>query len=190
MRSRIPVKSRPLSLSPNPSKWVVTPRLHGSPVARTSRSILTYHFVSAPPEALVSSHQFIQAHKRRSTRIDQAIPIVVQGVGALREPYAEQVSTLSISCHGCTYQSKHEVIQGETVYLEIKPPNVGPVVCSSRARVKWVQKLGVKERVFQVAVELEVAGNIWGVPSPPGDWFPAKMPEAMDPTASGREIRG
>ena len=39
----------------------------------------------------------------------------------MREPYQEQVSTLSISCHGCTYQSKHEVIQGETVYLDIKP---------------------------------------------------------------------
>jgi hypothetical protein len=137
----------------------------------------------------VSSHQFAHAHQRRSTRIEKVVPLVVGGVGAMREPYQEQVSTLSISCHGCTYQSKHEVIQGETVYLEIKPPNVGPVVCSSRARVKWVQKLGAKERVFQVAVELEVAGNIWGVPSPPGDWFPAKMPEAMDPAASGRELR-
>src|ERR1700680_946312 len=189
MRSRIPVKSRPLSLSPNPSKWVVTPRLHGSPVARTSRSILTYHFVSAPPEALVSSHQFIQAHKRRSTRIDQAIPIVVQGVGAMREPYAEQVSTLSISCHGCTYQSKHEVIQGETVYLDIKPPTNGSVACSSKARVKWTQKIGARERAFQIAVELEIAGNIWGIAAPPADWFPLQIPEVTDPAVSGRELK-
>ncbi len=81
----------------------------------------------------------------------------------MREPYQEQVSTLSISCHGCTYQSKHEVIQGETVYLDIKPPTDGSAGYSSRARVKWAQKLGAKERVFQIAVELETAGNIWGI---------------------------
>jgi len=65
----------------------------------------------------VSSSQAAYAQKRRSTRIDQALPLEVQGVGALREPYQEQVSTLSISCHGCTYQTKHEVIQGEIVFL-------------------------------------------------------------------------
>jgi hypothetical protein len=137
----------------------------------------------------VSSHQFAHAQQRRSTRIEKAVPLVVGGVGAMREPYQEQVSTLSISCHGCTYHTKNEVIQGETVYLEIKPPNQGSVGCSSRARVKWVQKLGAKDRAFQVAVELEVAGNIWGVSSPPGDWFPAKMPESMESATSGRELR-
>ena len=137
----------------------------------------------------MSSHQFIQAHKRRSTRIDQAIPIVVQGVGAMREPYAEQVSTLSISCHGCTYQSKHEVIQGETVYLDIKVPNGGSVGCSSKARVKWAQKVGAKERSFQIAVELEIAGNIWGVATPPADWFPLQMPEAVEAAVNGRELK-
>lgn len=137
----------------------------------------------------MSSYQFIQAHKRRSTRIEQAIPIVVQGVGAMREPYAEQVSTLSISCHGCTYQSKHEVIQGETVYLDIKLPNNGSAGCSSKARVKWAQKVGAKDRTFQIAVELEIAGNIWGVASPPADWFPLQIPEAAEAAAPGRELK-
>ncbi len=137
----------------------------------------------------MSSHQFAHPQKRRSTRIDQAIPLLVQGVGALREPYQEQVSTLSISCHGCTYQSKHEVIQGETVYLDIKPPAEGSVAYSSKARVKWAQKLGAKERIFQIAVELEIAGNVWGIASPPADWFPPKISEAMEPPAAGRELR-
>ncbi|MGA7793723.1 MAG: hypothetical protein WCA19_11845 [Candidatus Acidiferrales bacterium] len=137
----------------------------------------------------MSSYQFIQAHKRRSTRIEQAIPLVVQGVGALREPYQEQVSTLSISCHGCTYQSKHEVIQGETVYLDIQVPNGGSAGCSSKARVKWAQKVGAKERSFQIAVELEIAGNVWGVASPPADWFPLQIPEAVEAAATGRELK-
>jgi hypothetical protein len=137
----------------------------------------------------VSSYQFAPAQKRRSTRIDQAIPLVVQGVGAMREPYQEQVSTLSISCHGCTYQSKHEVIQGETVYLDIKLPSNGSVGCSSRARVKWAQKIAAKERAFQIAVELEIAGNIWGVASPPADWFPLQIPAVIEPAAIGRELK-
>jgi hypothetical protein len=137
----------------------------------------------------VSSHQFAYPQKRRSTRIGQAIPLLVQGVGALREPYQEQVSTLSISCHGCTYQSKHEVIQGETVYLDIKPPVTGAAGCSSKARVKWAQKLNGKDRIFQIAVELENAGNVWGIDSPPADWFPTKYSEAVEPAIAGRELK-
>jgi hypothetical protein len=137
----------------------------------------------------VSSHQFAYPQKRRSTRIGQAVPLLVQGVGALREPYQEQVSTLSISCHGCTYQSKHEVIQGETVYLDINPPATGAAGCSSKARVKWAQKLNARERIFQIAVELENAGNVWGIDSPPADWFPLKYSEAAEPAVAGRELK-
>jgi hypothetical protein len=107
----------------------------------------------------------------------------------MREPYQEQVSTLSISCHGCTYQSKHEVIQGETVYLDIKVPNGATAGCSSKARVKWAQKVGARERTFQIAVELEIAGNVWGVASPPADWFPLQVPEAVEAAATGRELK-
>ena len=137
----------------------------------------------------MSFHQVSYAQKRRSKRIDQAIPLIVQGVGAMREPYQEQVSTLSISCHGCTYQSKHEVLQGETVYLDIKPPANGSVECSSKARVKWAQKLAVKEKVYQIAVELEIAGNIWGISVPPEDWFPPQLAVATDTSATGRELK-
>jgi len=138
----------------------------------------------------VQSYQASYAHKRRSTRIDQNVPVVVQGVGAMREPYQEQVSTLSISCHGCTYQSKHEVIQGETVYLDVIPPTEGSVACSSKGRVKWAQKVGTaKERIFQIALELEIAGNIWGIPTPPEDWFAPQVPPATEAAARARELK-
>lgn len=136
----------------------------------------------------MSSHQIAYSQKRRSTRIGQAVPVAVQGVGAYREPYQEQVSTLSISCHGCAYQSKYEVIQGETVYLDVRSASDGSSHGSSRARVKWVQNLGSKGG-FQVAVEFEVAGNIWGIASPPEDWFPARTPASSEPAATGRELR-
>ncbi|HWX37754.1 MAG TPA: PilZ domain-containing protein [Candidatus Sulfotelmatobacter sp.] len=136
----------------------------------------------------MSSHQLAYAQKRRSTRIDRAIPLVVQGVGALREPYQEQVSTSSISCHGCSYSSKHEVIQGETVYIDL-PKNTGSAGTSSRARVKWVQKTNAKDRAYQIAVELEVAGNIWGIPTPPEDWISLQAPQAHEATPAARELK-
>ena len=135
-----------------------------------------------------SSHQISHAQKRRSTRLDHAVPVAVQGVGAYREPYQDQVSTLSISCHGCTYNSKYEVIQGELVYLDVRSTNDGSSHGSSRARVKWVQNLGGKVG-FQVAVELEVAGNIWGIVSPPEDWFPINALATTEHVATGRELR-
>jgi ethanolamine utilization microcompartment shell protein EutL len=139
-------------------------------------------------EVSVSSHQVAQAQKRRSTRLDHAVPVAVQGVGAYREPYQDQVSTLSISCHGCTYNSKYEVIQGEIVYLDVRSTNDGSAHGSSRARVKWVQNLGGKVG-FQIAVELEVAGNIWGIASPPEDWFPVRALATNEAAATGRELR-
>jgi len=41
---------------------------------------------------------------------------------------------------------------------------------------------------FQVAVELEVAGNIWGIATPPEDWFPTRVNIASDTSNSGREL--
>lgn len=138
----------------------------------------------------MSSHQLAYSQKRRSTRIDQAIPLIVQGVGALREPYQEQVSTTSVSCHGCSYLSRHEVIQGETVYIDL-PAKKGAPGASSRARVKWVQKTNAKDRTYQIAVELDIAGNIWGIPAPPEDWVQALMPQAAEPAAPAlaRELK-
>lgn len=137
----------------------------------------------------MSSHQLAYAQKRRSTRVDQSIPLVVQGVGALREPYQEQVATSSISCHGCSYVSKHEVIQGETVYIDLPKEN-GSAATSSRARVKWVQKTNAKDRAaYQIAVELEVAGNIWGLPTPPEDWFPLHASQAVDAAPAAHELK-
>jgi hypothetical protein len=136
----------------------------------------------------VSSHQVAHAQKRRSTRLDHAVPVAVQGLGAYREPYQDQVSTLSISCHGCTYNSRYEVIQGEIVYLDVRSTNDGSAHGSSKARVKWVQNLGGKVG-FQVAVELEVAGNIWGIASPPEDWFPVHALATSEAAVSVRELR-
>jgi hypothetical protein len=109
---------------------------------------------------------------RRSTRVEHAIPLRVEGVDSFRGPYKEDVSTVAISCHGFKYLSKHQVLTNALVVLELKPnkPNSPPI--SARGRVKWVDRPQDPNGVFQTAVELETPGNIWGIDSPPQDWLP------------------
>src|ERR1700674_1383143 len=137
----------------------------------------------------MSSNQVAYAQKRRSSRIEKAIPLAVQGVDALLAPYREEVTTATISCHGCTYQMKHEVLPGAIVVLDMWQRTKGYSECSSRARVKWIQKLNTAtDPAYGVAVEFENAGNIWGITSPPEDWFPPQGSKAAEPNP-GRELR-
>jgi hypothetical protein len=56
--------------------------------------------------------------------------------------------------------------------------------------VKWIEKLHTySDPAYGVAVEFESAGNIWGIPSPPEDWLPARGSKAAEPPALGRELR-
>ena len=125
----------------------------------------------------MSTNQIANASQRRSSRVDKAIMLIVQGVGASREPYREEVTTGSISCHGCAYQMKHEVRPGDVVVLDS-----GQSDFPRRARVKSIQKLNAPNNpTYNVGVELEIAGNIWGIVSPPAEL--ATVVRSVVPTA-------
>jgi hypothetical protein len=110
--------------------------------------------------------------KRRSTRIVQAVPLVVTGVDALGRPFVERGSSLIINCHGCRYQSKHYVLKNMWVTLEIPHPDAEQPPRTVRGRVAWIQRPRTVRQLFQVALELEVSGNVWGIAFPPEDWTP------------------
>ncbi|HXY01313.1 MAG TPA: hypothetical protein VEI54_10355 [Candidatus Limnocylindrales bacterium] len=112
-----------------------------------------------------------ELRKRRSTRIVQAVPLVVTGVDALGRPFAERTSTLIINCHGCRYQSKHYVLKNMWVNLEVPHSEPGHSPRRVRGKVAWIQRPRTVRQLFQVALELEVAGNAWGIAFPPDDWF-------------------
>jgi len=109
--------------------------------------------------------------KRRSTRIVQAVPLMVTGVDALGRPFAERTSTLIINCHGCRYQSKHYVLKNMWVNLEVPHPDSGHSPRRVRGKVAWIQRPRTVRQLFQVALELEQPGNAWGIAFPPDDWF-------------------
>src|SRR5262252_340821 len=112
-----------------------------------------------------------ELRQRRSTRIVQAVPLVVTGVDALGRPFVERTSSLILNCHGCRYQSKHYVLKNMWVTLEIPHPETGRPPRGVRGRVAWIQRPRTVRQLFQVALELEVSGNVWGIAFPPEDWF-------------------
>src|SRR6266853_1394718 len=127
-----------------------------------------------------------ELRKRRSTRIVQAVPLVVTGVDALGRPFVERTSSLIINCHGCRYQSKHYVLKNMWVTMEIPHPESGQLPRTVRGRVAWIQRPRTVRQLFQVALELEVSGNAWGIAFPPEDWtaFPDLTHVAMKLDAS------
>ena len=83
----------------------------------------------------MSSNQVANAQKRRSSRIEKAIPLAVHGVDASSAPFREEVTTVAISCHGCSYQMKHEVLPGAMVVLDMGQRAKGYSQWPARARV-------------------------------------------------------
>ena len=127
-----------------------------------------------------------ELRKRRSSRIVQAVPLLVTGVDALGRPFVERTSSLIINCHGCRYQSKHYVLKNMWVTLEIPHAEAGLPPRQVRGRVAWIQRPRTVRQLFQVALELELPGNVWGIGFPPEDWgnfaltVGAKGPAAKD----------
>jgi hypothetical protein len=120
--------------------------------------------------------------KRRSTRIVQAVSVAVTGVDALGRPFTERTSTLIVNCHGCRYQSKHYVLKNMWISLEVPNPETGQPSRAVRGRVAWIQRPKTVRQLFQVALELEIPGNVWGIGFPPEDWF--AFPEAEQARAA------
>ncbi len=111
------------------------------------------------------------AEKRRSARLLHSVPIVVTGVDALGQPFKESTATVMVSCTGCKYRSTHYVPKSSAVTVEINesaPPRSRRIL---KARVVWVQRPSNYRDQFHIAVEFDVPGNVWGIKSPPENWF-------------------
>jgi endonuclease III-like uncharacterized protein len=132
-----------------------------------------------------------ELRKRRSTRIVQAVPLQVTGVDALGRPFMERTSSLILNCHGCRYQSKHYVLKNMWVKLEVPNPEADQPPRTVRGRVAWIQRPRTVRQLFQVALELETPGNVWGIGFPPEDWFGFSDPgKAQAATATAPAVQG
>ena len=129
-----------------------------------------------------------EAQKRRSTRIVQAVPLTVTGVDALGQPFKERTTTTMVNCHGCKYQSKHYVPKNSIVTLEIPRPEPAFPPRTVKGRVVWVQRPRTVRELFQIGLEFEIAGNVWGIAFPPEDWFPYPDDVAAIPAPSELDL--
>ncbi len=110
--------------------------------------------------------------KRRSTRIKQAVPIIVSGSDAFGRPFREHAVTASVNCHGCKFLSKHYLLTGTRIELEVPSSHPDGQPRKVGARVAWTERPKSLTEPFQVGVELDIPGNLWGLVFPPEDWFP------------------
>jgi hypothetical protein len=102
----------------------------------------------------------------------QAVPITVTGVDALGQPFKERTTTVMVNCHGCKYQSKHYVPKNSVVTLDIPRLEPGGQPRTVLGHVIWVQRPRTVRELFQIGLEFDVPGNVWGIAFPPDDWYP------------------
>ena len=132
----------------------------------------------------LSDHAHFLA-KRRSTRVAADVYMGVRGVDRDGQPFLEQRWTLEVSFHGCKFYSRYALPKNSWLTIEI-PNKVGNAASQPfRARVAWLSRSPVLRGLFQVGVEFEVPGNLWGLANPPEDWRPREVPQALDATGPG-----
>jgi hypothetical protein len=112
------------------------------------------------------------AEKRRSARLLHSVPIIVTGTDALGQSFREATATVMVSCTGCKYKSTHYVPKSSELTVEINRATHPKSRRILKARVVWVQRPSNYRDHFHIAVEFEVPGNVWGISSPPENWFP------------------
>jgi hypothetical protein len=112
------------------------------------------------------------AEKRRSARLLHSAPIIVTGTDALGQSFRETTTTVMVSCTGCKYKSTHYVPKNSELTVEINQAAYPKSRRILKARVVWVQRPSNYRDHFHIAVEFEVPGNVWGITTPPENWFP------------------
>jgi archaellum component FlaC len=78
------------------------------------------------------------------------------------------------------------VLKNMWVKLEIPHADSDQPAHTVRGRVAWIQRPRTVRQLFQVALELETPGNVWGIGFPPEDWFgfvEADKSQALSPAA-------
>jgi hypothetical protein len=123
-----------------------------------------------------------ELQRRRSERIAQPLSITVRGIDLLGQPFEERTTASIYNFHGCRYSSKHHLSHNAWITIEVmrfgQPQN-------ARARVAWTQRPQSIRDFFQVGVELESPGNLWGVEFPPENWrSEPKFGQNFDPQSA------
>jgi hypothetical protein len=127
---------------------------------------------------------------RRSTRLPLEIPLRVTSLDPKVE-FAENCTTVTVSAHGCGIVSPRPIAAGTRVQLEIVADQQ-----MTTARALEVVPLDDTNSSFLLGIEMEHAGNFWGIKYAPADWteeegmHPSMAPQASSSTQppAGNEV--
>jgi hypothetical protein len=104
-------------------------------------------------------------NRRRSTRLDRVMPIVLSGRGASGETFRDETQTATVNLHGAKVKTVREILVGMQVTIE--NPQNGALEKGVCVRI-YERAAGEMEHF--IAVQLIRPGNIWGIEDPPEDW--------------------
>ncbi len=105
------------------------------------------------------------ANRRRSTRVNAAVPIILSGRDASGQAFRDETYTVILSLHGALLQTPRQLLVGMQVTIEC--PRTG---MSEKAICIHSDDPVPGVAVHTVAVQLVRPGNIWGLENPPADW--------------------
>jgi hypothetical protein len=101
---------------------------------------------------------------RRSTRLPLEIPLRVTSLDPNLK-FAEDCTTVTVNAHGCGLISPRRLAEGTRVQLEIIADKQ-----TANARVHDVVPLNDENTSWLLGMEMEHAGNFWGIKYAPTDW--------------------
>ncbi len=122
--------------------------------------------------------------KRRSTRVVQAVPLVITWDGNGSRELLEKTATLSINCHGCQYFSRFKVRKNTRINVRVggvQDPDSAQH--NFPARVAWTRKSGRLGGMYQVGVEFDTPQNVWHLGEAPEDWSSFSLDKRTDKRA-------
>src|ERR1019366_5278997 len=127
--------------------------------------------------------------KRRSTRVAAGVSMNVRGMDGNGQPFLERRVTLEVSFQGCKYYSRYSLPTNTWLTMEISNGQENTASQPIRARVVWLRRSQQLRGLFQVGVELEAPGNVWGLVNPPDDWRQPEAPKVPGVAAFEREMK-
>lgn len=140
--------------------------------------------VGQSPFAKSPSTVSAPANRRRSTRIDFVVPIIISGRNASGQTYREATETTAVSAHGAALKTCNRILLGMQLMVE----NLWDGIAEKAICVRVVES-DPGQAVHVIAIQLLHPRNIWGVKDPPADWQfplgPTEQPQAAAPTPAG-----
>jgi hypothetical protein len=111
------------------------------------------------------SSKLKNAGARRSKRVNLAMPVVLRGVDNSGVEFEESTRTVVISKHGAKIRTVQSLDLGAVISIENRSMGL-----AANATVVSVGPRQFPGEPVEIGVQLNQAGNVWGIIFPPDDW--------------------